>query len=592
MALYELQGPDGKMYEIEAPDVQSAATAFQEMAKPKAPASQPQLTAGETAMDIAKSAGIGVVQGGIGLATLPGNLEYLGRAGIDKAATMLGYEDPQTSSNTLLPTYSDAKQFAEGYTGEFYKPQTTAGEYARTIGEFAPLAALGPGGAAARATNVLAPAVASETAGQLTEGSKYEPYARAAGALAGGMLPTVGMRTITPVGGDAAKAAHVQALEREGVTALTAGQKSGNKALRWAEAVAADTPGAAKKAELINTQAAEQFTAAALKRAGVSANRATPDVINTAFDTLGKQFDDIASRNFMKVDGQLRKELTDALRAYTDLVPPSQQAPFINRIVKDIGNTSPGTGGGIAGDVYQALRSRVEMLRRGAARDPQVSSALGGVRDALDNAMQRSVAPKDAKQWRTIRTQYRNLLTIEKAAAGAGENAALGLISPAQLRTAAKTQNARAYSRGKSDLGNLGRSGEAVMKPLPQSGTAPRAAFNDMFAAGGAATGAMFGGAPGAAVGAIAGPIVRGGTARAVLSRPVQNYFSNRVMDDAINAYEQARPNALFRAPFAATEIERGRGISGGMGPQYDEYGNPLPDSLAEQELMRRRGAF
>lgn len=66
-----------------------------------------------------------------------------------------------------------------------YKPQTKAGEYTRTVATFAP-AALVPGTATQRLTRVLAPALTSETAGQLTKGKPVEPYARLAGALLGG----------------------------------------------------------------------------------------------------------------------------------------------------------------------------------------------------------------------------------------------------------------------------------------------------------------------------------------------------------------------------------------------------------------------
>ncbi|TIO15635.1 MAG: hypothetical protein E5X86_19900 [Mesorhizobium sp.] len=67
-----------------------------------------------------------------------------------------------------------------------YQPQTTAGEYARTVGEFAPAAVTGPGGLIRKAAMATVPAVMSETAGQATEGTALEPWARAGGALAGG----------------------------------------------------------------------------------------------------------------------------------------------------------------------------------------------------------------------------------------------------------------------------------------------------------------------------------------------------------------------------------------------------------------------
>lgn len=68
-----------------------------------------------------------------------------------------------------------------------HEPQTTAGKYARTAGQFAP-AALSPGSLARRTAMVAAPAVASETAGQLTEGTELEPHARFVGGLAAGGL--------------------------------------------------------------------------------------------------------------------------------------------------------------------------------------------------------------------------------------------------------------------------------------------------------------------------------------------------------------------------------------------------------------------
>lgn len=69
-----------------------------------------------------------------------------------------------------------------------YKPQTTGGAFLKTGAEFLPGAFLGGGeGLLARlGTRVAAPAVASETAGQLTKDTALEPYARIGGAVLGG----------------------------------------------------------------------------------------------------------------------------------------------------------------------------------------------------------------------------------------------------------------------------------------------------------------------------------------------------------------------------------------------------------------------
>ncbi|PSC06736.1 hypothetical protein SLNSH_02770 [Alsobacter soli] len=94
-----------------------------------------------------------------------------------------------------------AQRLAEGVTGPWHEPQTRAGKYGETIGSF-----LVPGALPTKATtaaptaakflkgyladlagNVVVPALASETAGQATAGTKLEPIARLAGAVAGNM---------------------------------------------------------------------------------------------------------------------------------------------------------------------------------------------------------------------------------------------------------------------------------------------------------------------------------------------------------------------------------------------------------------------
>lgn len=543
---------------------------------PTAP-SQPRARAAEPApslpADIAKSAGIGLAQGALGFATLPGNLESLGRLGIDKAATLLGFEDPKLSEDTLLPTYNDAKSTVEDFTGKFYEPQTTAGEYARTIGEFAPVAAFGPAGAAARTANVLAPALTSETAGQLAKGTSAEPWVRAAGALAGGVLPNAAMRAVTPITSDAARAAAVARLEQEGVNGITAGQRTGNKALRWFENNAADTPFAGNIGERINNATGEQFTRAALRYAGIDAPRATADVIDNGFARLGQTFDTLAARNTMRADAQFAQDLRNSVRDYFSIVPQSHRAPIVQNTVQDVFDALQRTGGTLSGDSYQALRSRLDAARRNTRRsDPHLSLTLGNLRQALDDAMARSAPAADQAAWQQARAQYRNLLAVETAMGGAGENTALGLISPSQLRTAVKNQGTRQYVRGQNELGNLARAGEAILKPLPNSGTPARlmaAHATDMLTrmAAGAGAGGFIGGMPGAVAGATA-PFVPATMARILMSRPVQGYLGNQALAPAIGAYNAARVPAIGRLPQATMPL------TGGIGPRYDENGN------------------
>ena len=487
--------------------------------------------------DTVKSAGAGLARGAIGMAGLPGTVEQLGRMGINYGAKQFGAKGDVVSPETALPTGQDLQKKAEGYTGKFYEPKTAVGRYAGAIGEFAPGLAF-PGGVAQRVLgNVVGPAVASETAGELTKGSSWEPWARVGGAIAGGGLPNLVSRGMTPAPSNAVRQQAVQTLRKEGVTDLTAGQVTGANPLRWTEAAILDTPLTGARLPNMLERQAEQFTAAALKRAGVNATRATPDVIDQGFTQLGQQFDNLANTSQAVITVGDHRKITTALRDYQKMTPPSQQVPYIREIVKDIGGIA---GQPIPGPLYQRYRSIIERVARGTSA-PEVSTALRDIRNVLDDAVERGLQPAMRGQWQEARTQYRNLLTVSRAAGAAGEDAANGLISPARLASAAKvTQGARNFERGRGELAGLARAGEAVMKQMPQSGTAPRlmAMQVGQTVAGGAA-GAMAGGGDPTAtgLGAVLPWLVRGAAGRAVMSRPVQRYLANQALPgNAVNA--------------------------------------------------------
>jgi hypothetical protein len=195
------------------------------------------MSAQDTALDIAHSAGTGIAKGAIGLAGLPGDIGSLLSAGVDAAGNYLGADParlqaakaavsgpisrvPSPLTALTGPGAADIQKGVEGYTGQFYQPQTTPGQYAQTIGEFAPATLAGPGGIGRRIiAGAVVPGAASETAGQLTAGTDAEPYARAAAALtagAGAILASPGRTTTAALQGQLpayVTPAHVQRAE-------------------------------------------------------------------------------------------------------------------------------------------------------------------------------------------------------------------------------------------------------------------------------------------------------------------------------------------------------------------------------------------
>ncbi|MDO9364670.1 MAG: hypothetical protein Q7T60_17210 [Sphingopyxis sp.] len=267
MAIFEVEA-NGKTFEIEAPDQSAAMSAFQKF-NPTPAAPKPGV-----AEDVAKSGASGLARGGLGLVGLPGTLAGVLRKGADIAADQtvgraVNYAktgdwsapSPPSSAETAkqntifnLPTPDQVisgeklvDAAAEVVPGIKYQPQTVPGEYARTIGEFAP-GMLSPGTMAQRVGyGVLAPALASETAGQAARNiaPSMEMPARLVAGLGAGVAGAIASR---PATANAAVAGAMGGVDD--ATVAAAGQlmqqaQARGVALTWPEAVAQVSNGGA-----------------------------------------------------------------------------------------------------------------------------------------------------------------------------------------------------------------------------------------------------------------------------------------------------------------------------------------------------------
>lgn len=561
MATFEITLSDGSAYEVDAPD---EATAKQRLMQSLTPQQTQQPN---TLADVAKSAGSGLVTGAEKLLGLPGDIQHqfdrLGRFIGDK---IYGEATPEQAAQLdrmkglRQPTSEQVAGLNNQVTGFTpHQPQTTAGEFANTAAEFVPGAMAfggantlrGLGGAAVKYGVV--PGLTSEGAGQAARkfAPSMEAPARIAGAFAGPALVAGARRALTPTRSDSASQAAAQTLRNEGVD-VTAGQATGNTRLKYAEAEL----GGRRAADFMERQA-EQFTAAALKRIGVRAKRATPEVMDDAFTRIGQEFDDLASRHTLRLDQAAKDRLVDAYVEYKDLVAPNNIVPKVQKSMEDLFNPAFVRGDVLSGGQYKEMRTALDRAARTLSRrgDP-AADALWDMRNALDDAMERSITnPSDKGAWRLVRQKYRNILPIEQAMAGSSEATMTGLITPDRLRAAVVRQNKRAFVRGKGDLASLARAGSAVLKPLPQSGTAPRL----MAQGAGQTAGALIGNAlvpgpvgilGGMALGATAPRLIGAG----MLSRGGQAYLGNQLMQPPVGSFARALPPV---AANAALEFRR-----------------------------------
>lgn len=213
MATFELTGPDGGTYHVDAPDEHAAVAAFSAFhGAPDAP----PVGIGE---DAAKSLGSGLASATVNTIGGLGDLRDLASRGVDAAGAKLGFDPsrakgiastvagltPIGAAINAAPTSKDVlSTVTDPIVSPDYQPQSGLGSVLKTGAEFLPAMAdpelAGPGAlkTAAKlfATRVAAPTLSSESAGALTKGTAAEPYARAAGALLGAGGAAVGENKI------------------------------------------------------------------------------------------------------------------------------------------------------------------------------------------------------------------------------------------------------------------------------------------------------------------------------------------------------------------------------------------------------------
>lgn len=548
MAIFEIEGPDGAIYEVDAPDEQSAIAGFQQAMggghpepqnaddtygqPPEGMVFNPETGQME---DLRSPINPNIPQGRANAAML-GAGQGLGFNMLDEAvagaSTLFGGDYDYNLGRMREAERRAADEHPVAYYG---------GTVGGAIGTGAGLASGGMSlGANAINAGWRLPFVAGASGAEgLALGGLYgfgsgegledrleksETGAKWGGAL-GFLSPFVvagaskaAEKVISPFRTSPERTAAANLLQQEGVP-LTAGQKTGSKWLQYRESEL----GGGRAADFMEKQA-EAFTDAAMRRAG-GKGLANSDNMGELARRIGQGFDDVSSRNTLRVDQGLVNDMNRAAQEYARVLPTEKRSIF-QSLGNDIADRFKAGQGTMSGKDYQTIRSRLtRMAQNYRNSDSEFSSAIRGLRDALDSGMERSINPADAGLWSELRRQYGNMKTLERAVAGAGgEAAGLGVISPARLRMAASSGNRGGYARGQGDFAELAKAGQALMTPLPNSGTAQRMAAQGIAAAIMGGVGGAGAGPVGLAAG-LAGPAIAG---RALMSGPVQSYLANQ----------------------------------------------------------------
>lgn len=245
----------------------------------------------------------------------------------------------------------------------------------------------------------------------------------------------------------------------------------------------------------IHAEQQSAFNRAISRTFGEDADRITPEVMASAKKRLGKDFDAVATGTTIKVDTpfltDVHKILADAEIALSD-----DEMKIVNKHISNSLNKVLGSGE-ISGEAYQGLTKTGSPLNVAInSKNSNVSHYAGMIKEALDDALERSAPPHLADKLRSARGQYKAMKTIEDLA----EKSPTGDISPALLMTPVRQSYGNMAYGGGGDLADLARIGQRFMKAPPDSGTPLGHAALDLImspaallAAGGGA-GYMYGG--------------------------------------------------------------------------------------------------
>lgn len=266
------------------------------------------------------------------------------------------------------------------------------------------------------------------------------------------------------------------------------------------------------------------ITKAVAGELGVNSDKLTPRVFGKRMGALGDDFNRLSEKNSLALDKQLMDDLARVQKESDELVGTGQISQnWINSLISKADES-----GVVSGKAYKSFDSNLgKIIKTGGEK----AYALGELRDAVRNAMDRSISPEDAADWARIRKQYAVGKTIEPLVAKTKD----GLIPPAQLMgrmTADKMGKTRMAQDRSGEMGRLARLG-SYLKDAPDSGTADRLLVNAAV--------------PGLLYGAQAGGFIDPSTAVAIGGGLLANRYGLKGINKIANAGAQKTITGLSR---------------------------------------------
>lgn len=364
-----------------------------------------------------------------------------------------------------------------------YQPLKQARPWATGIGEALPAMAVPMGGAASSAAalatktglgNAALGAMEYGSAGERAGTALMQGAGGAAGALAGKALGSglARLGNLQPFLSRATPAQQSAAAVLDGAgVPLSIGERSASRVARGLEDAMQYIPataGTAQAQKIAQQQALNQATArlAGVNSAGLT--HITPDIAAAARKGAGQEIGNIAARNTMQVGSPVMSQILNLQNEVGQFAAQDVAKPVLARINQALQKIETDAAGNTVmnGRAYRELQSAIGKQMKNASGD--LKGYLGTLRETLRDGMNASISAADQKAWAKANETYRNAITLEDVAA----RSATGDISPTALFQASK--------KAPKEMRELGAAANALIRPLPTSGTAERSLSLEM----------------------------------------------------------------------------------------------------------------
>lgn len=492
MATYQIETPDGAVYEIDAADdgqLQATIAQLTEGVSPKKP-----LTANE--------AGLAAASGGwSGIASMAGlpvdfalNLRDLGAAGIGLIQGEVTGKAPSSAFDPVdRSQYVGSRAWIKNKLGQAGavtdnpRPDSRAAKLLNKGSEIGTGIYLGSALPSPQAQPPIRPSAdwvmpgyrgSSANASATADLNIGSGQAAAESSMQGSLNASArgGGYNFGSVADDAAGG--ISAGQRMAATnfpqgRLTPGQATGNKLLQRLEAKLESQPMTAGPFDRIKDSNAREVNKAVAKAIGESADNLSSEVLDRAVTRMGAVFDDVRDEAPRTINPQ---EFVTRMQSVGDefeaISPQLWNHPLVARFVSHAEKGS--ASGKDLGGLTSKLTREVHRQMTSPQGDRELGMALGRIKEYVDDLVAQGLTGERLARYNATRDQYRNLSLLTSRVGAI--NPSTGNVNGSILANALQQKDKAGFlfGRNQSDMYNAAKFSQAFRPLVGDSGTATR----------------------------------------------------------------------------------------------------------------------